>query len=425
MSSLKNILDHSFIRNLLTLLSSSAVAQVISIASIPFLTRMYTPSAFGFYAIFTAFSVILSIPANGRYELSIMLPKEDKDSDNLLFGSILIATAYSILLLIIFFLLKNHISGIAKTQETVWPIFIPITIFLESTMQSFSYWHNRKKNYGVLAKKRIIEKLFSIGISILFFYSGHFAYGLVFGYFAGLLSSVLYLAYVAFRKKLNIQSFDYKLFKQLLKRYRDFPQKSMLGELLKVSVKHTPIFIIGPLFGQSTLGIYNIVTRVFEVPQTFFANIFSQIYYQYISHESEIDLSKIYSKTCIILISLITIPMLIFIPFRESLFGFVFGSKWAQAGQLFAILIPFCIIQFVYNSQRYITAYKRRMDFDIKYNAILLIMQTLSLLAGFYFFNSFTYSLYFISISGSAIFSYNLLWMYRIVSTKEVRTAVS
>ena len=72
-----------FSKNVLTLVSGTAIAQIIPIAISPVLTRIYTPEEFGIYAIFTSIVIIFSVISNGRYELAIVLPEKDEDAINI------------------------------------------------------------------------------------------------------------------------------------------------------------------------------------------------------------------------------------------------------------------------------------------------------------------------------------------------------
>ncbi len=65
-----------FSRNVLTLMTSTTIAQAIPLAISPILTRLYTPSDFGIFALYMSISSIISVVVTGRYELAIMLPKK-------------------------------------------------------------------------------------------------------------------------------------------------------------------------------------------------------------------------------------------------------------------------------------------------------------------------------------------------------------
>ena len=69
-----------FARNILTLMTGTAIAQAIPIAISPILTRLYSPEDFGVFALYMGVVSIGGILATGRYEMSVMLPKKDSDA---------------------------------------------------------------------------------------------------------------------------------------------------------------------------------------------------------------------------------------------------------------------------------------------------------------------------------------------------------
>ena len=64
-------------------MTGTSLAQAIPIIISPILTRIYTPEDFGLLALFLSITNIIGSVANGRYELAIMLPKEDEDAINI------------------------------------------------------------------------------------------------------------------------------------------------------------------------------------------------------------------------------------------------------------------------------------------------------------------------------------------------------
>jgi len=100
-----------FSKNVLTLITGTAIAQVIPIAISPILTRIYTPEEFGIYAIFVSIILIFSVISNGRYELAVVLPEKDEDAINVFaLGLIINVSLFLLLSLIVFFFTDFIIS---------------------------------------------------------------------------------------------------------------------------------------------------------------------------------------------------------------------------------------------------------------------------------------------------------------------------
>ena len=79
----RNIVRSDFSKNVLTLISGTTIAQGITIAISPILSRIYSPSDFGIFAAFSSVIAMISLIIGGRYEVAILLPKKDEDAANL------------------------------------------------------------------------------------------------------------------------------------------------------------------------------------------------------------------------------------------------------------------------------------------------------------------------------------------------------
>lgn len=91
-----------FLRNVLTLISGTVLAQAIPVALSPMLSRIYTPEEFGVFAIFSSIASALAVVATFRYELAIMLPEKSVSAANLLRLSFLITLLLSTFLFFLY-----------------------------------------------------------------------------------------------------------------------------------------------------------------------------------------------------------------------------------------------------------------------------------------------------------------------------------
>src|SRR5690625_2842228 len=92
-------------RGMLTLFMGAGLARIIGIASIPILTRIYSPEYFGVLALYSSFISILAPTLTLRYVQAIPLPKTDVMAFHLfLLSSTLIffGSLFTTLILIIF-----------------------------------------------------------------------------------------------------------------------------------------------------------------------------------------------------------------------------------------------------------------------------------------------------------------------------------
>ena len=91
-----------FARNVLTLASGTAVAQLLLALAVPVLARLYTPAEYGVLAVYSSTLTVLVVAASLRYETAIPLPREEFAAASLLALTlgILLATGAVVSLLV-------------------------------------------------------------------------------------------------------------------------------------------------------------------------------------------------------------------------------------------------------------------------------------------------------------------------------------
>ncbi|MDC1200166.1 oligosaccharide flippase family protein, partial [bacterium] len=109
MQKLKSFFSSEFSKNVLTLMTGTTISQAIPLAATPILTRIYTPEDFGVLALFSSITAILGLLATGKYEMAILLPKDDKDALNIVYLSVILSAIFSIILFTIVFLFNYEI----------------------------------------------------------------------------------------------------------------------------------------------------------------------------------------------------------------------------------------------------------------------------------------------------------------------------
>jgi O-antigen/teichoic acid export membrane protein len=102
-------LASDFNKNVVMLFAGTAIAQAIPVAISPILTRLYSPEEFGLFALFFSISNLLGVIATARYELAIVLPKDEEDANKLEKLCYVISVLIGLVLMVIVLLLHDTI----------------------------------------------------------------------------------------------------------------------------------------------------------------------------------------------------------------------------------------------------------------------------------------------------------------------------
>ena len=142
----KFFLKSDFSKNVLTLMTGTALAQALPILISPILTRLYSDKDFGLFSLYS--SIVMGILTIGslRYNMAIVLPKKDEEAKQLVKLSRKIILVVSIVATFFLVYFSNTIvkqingSGIEK-----YFFIAGISIFVLAQIEVIRYYLNRKK----------------------------------------------------------------------------------------------------------------------------------------------------------------------------------------------------------------------------------------------------------------------------------------
>ncbi|MEO0244383.1 MAG: oligosaccharide flippase family protein, partial [candidate division WOR-3 bacterium] len=225
-------LRDEFNKNVAILSGGIAVSQLIPILVSPALTRLYSPQDFGILAIFVSITTILSVIANGRYELAVMLPEKDDDAINIAAVAFIVNVIFSFFCLFLIIFFKSHLLRILKMESMgIWAYFIPLTSFFIALFNLLNYTNNRFKLYRDIAKSNIYK---SISYALVKLILGFFKTGA-----GGLIIGQITSQFVANSKLFDnikktglLASISLRQIKELAKLYSNFPTFSVLAGLI-------------------------------------------------------------------------------------------------------------------------------------------------------------------------------------------------
>ena len=382
-----------YLLQIITLMSGTLMAQVIMLAFIPLLTRLYTPSEFGLYSLFFALSSMLGMVSSLKYEQAIMLPKSNKDAQALVFLSIIITIIMVIVLsfgLFIFYdFFLDYFNGL---NYLVW--LLPFSILIIGLIQIFNTYATREQFYKKMATVKMIESVTTVstqGVSRYFFALD----GLIIGKLLSNLFSLHQLLSFHIKKQtLQLKYFTKRRVKANMKRHENFPKYQSSSALLNSFSQNVPVLLFTSLFSPAVAGLYTLTYRVMQAPILLIANSTRSVFYQKASkmYANGEDITNLHIKTTVGLIKIFMIPLFVVLFFGEEIFSFIFGQEWAESGIIAQITIIWFMFAFITppTSMMYniLNLQKQLLQLQI----ITLILRVLAIYMGFYFFKSYMVS---------------------------------
>jgi len=341
--------ESEFSRNILTLMTGTTIAQAIPIAIMPILTRLYTPEDFGVLALFVAVSFVLGSIANARYELAIMLPKEDEVVVDVASLALLISTIFSLFLLFFVIAFNDQITGYLGNEDiSYWLYFVPFSVWMIGVFNVLNYLNTRKKNYKEIAIANIYK---SVGMSVVQLGFGLIKAGIN-GLVLGQIVSYVFSNYQLAKKtyfEYSFRNISFLGLKKVFFRYKQFLVYAMPATLANSLSTHLTNVLVSFYFSIATLGFYLIVQKVLGLPTALVGGSIGQVYYEqgvkekHKSGHAKKSFLIAFNRLLLISIPLFTLAYFVV----EDVFVFAFGIEWQEAGGYASSLVLFFGVRFV------------------------------------------------------------------------------
>ncbi|UVJ08115.1 type 8 capsular polysaccharide synthesis protein Cap8K [Staphylococcus aureus] len=362
---------NKFIGDSFLMILSSGIAQVILIITTPIITRLYSPTEFGEFTIFSNIAMILIPIINARYDLLIVNTKNDRSANILSQISFLISLLILLILIPIF-----AISAWLYPNFILDFIFIIIMLFLVSLTNIFTNYLNKERKYKVLSLINVFRAGSMALLQIIFGLLALGSLGLIIGFSLSYIAGIT-LGYKTFKKHFNIVR-DKEETKALFLENKSqlvYSTPSILLNSLSFSVV---VFFIGILYTNTEVGIYGMAIRVLGIPVTIISLGLSKIFMQqandyYIEHGNFRNLLLKFSFILVIVSIILYVPLYLF---SEELVNILLGHSWVDAITVIKIVIPLFVIRLIVSTVSLSVIVLQKQQLELILQALFLIGTT-------------------------------------------------
>lgn len=408
----KHLPDGSYKANLFTMTTGRIIGQTIPILLTPFLTRLYSPEEFGLFAIFVAITAVLSLLANGRYTLAIILPKKNVNVLNLFALSIVINFIFCIVLAVFLFSFQDFLLDIFNLRSMPTVLYLlPLGTFVIGFFEPLHYLAVRKRLFKVLAGNMIFQFTLIALLKIAFAFLAIGGLGLIMGhligYFAGIILFIILLA----RKKafVNLRSSIGK--KAMIEQagvYKKFPMYSLPADTLQAFSKEMPNLLINNFFGGAILGYFSLTQRVLASPITLISSAITDVFRERASsdYRKTGSCKGVFVKTFQKLFIFSFLPFTLLFFFAPVIVPFVFGQEWAPAGEYIRIMTLLFFLRFSIAPVSSIFYLTGKQIYKLAWEVVSFGVIVASFYVGYRFFDQYV---------AIAIYSFSLSFLYIIL----------
>lgn len=353
-------------------ISSGTIAgQIISIITLPIITRLYGAEVIGGWTAINAIATILIYLCDLGISQAIMVESQEKIE-----GLYRVVTTISTAVCFFsFFIVLPYYSLILKQNfrtAFINSIFVVVYTFTFRQVQTCYIWLNREKDYTTLMKNPIINygaiAIFSIVLRIM---------GLKdYGYYIGTtLGQVLTLLHMKRKLPKKMFCFDMNYIRETIKDNDEFVKYQMPAQIAAQARQQLPNLLIGSLFGNTVLGYFSISQKLISIPINFIGQALGKVFYQTLAElqRKGENIADFVKRNMSRAMKAAFVPMVLFAAFGDAAIVMFFGREYAVGGTISRIMVFRACFTFISTALTGIDIVLRKQ----KYSMITCVMQTI------------------------------------------------
>lgn len=414
----KTPIIYNFAGQVMTLSSGTFLAQLAGFVLVPVFSRIFLPEHFGAAAVFDSLASVLGVVICLRYELSIMLPRDEDDA--VIIMALCLLTAMILVLAISVGVVLNYKTGLVSVRTALVKPYLwllPLFLLLKGLYQTVYYWLSRNQRYVSISVAAVTGSVMS-GLMILGFVwcgvvnTGALIAGSLGGYLAMTALLTGYFLKNDFKKA--VKALRWVDLRRIALRYKKFPLLDTWSSLLNNLNYQLPILLISAFFAQAVVGQYSVVHRLIQLPMGLMVASISQVFYQRVSQRlrDKADYADEMTKVLKVLFMIGVLPCIIALLFGQELMTVFLGAKWVEAGKYLQILGVFAFIKFCTSPISSVLLILEKQGVLLIFNLASIVATAISLFVGGHVLNDIYLTLWFFSIAGIILYASLGVYIY-------------
>jgi len=371
-------------RDVAILTLGTVIAQIVTMAATPLLSRLYSPSEFGLLAVFLAVVSVGATLVTLRYESSILVPKENTESASLVLLSLFLGGGLSLTLAVLGALTPVEVLktiGLGALGD--WVPIAFLTAAATAVFVVMQSWMNRQKKYMQMAGLRVGQSIGLAGLAIALDLLD-IENGLL---IAQVCASVCLCFAAIWLGRSAALLWQTSHVKAVAVVHKNAPRYMLPAALLDVVSLQMPVVLIAAWFGAGEAGQFSMAWRLLMLPMALVGGAIGQVFMQRFSNlvTSPMLAGDLIKRSWLILLLIGFLPFLSMFLFGDIVFYIFLGDEWSGSGEVAKVLAPMAFAMFVSSPTSGAFIILGIQKYSLLFGAASLIYRPVSLFLGYYF----------------------------------------
>ena len=387
---INRFLQSRIVRNTSVLLSGNMLAQIITLAAYPIISRIYGPEELGTLNLFVSIFAIFVLLANAEYQNVLVFHKEEKDLPSALAVCLSCVALVSTIVLITVPFSAEISSLFGSTDLADWYFLMPIYVAATAIWNICDSLVIRKKLFKYISFYLVLIALYNVGLKILLGHLGWGTAGLIISAVSGsVFILILVLLFAQQRDRLFSSLGERPTWASTLAIARDyikFPKFSLSRKTLNLLSKSLPIFLLSAHFGMEEIGLYSMGLLLAHTPINVACGSLYKIMFRFVSEkvwnkEKILPVIKKYIAS-VLMVGIPSFALLYFI--LPDLTSIILGENWRTSGEYIRLMLPWLLAFSISNVIDFLPQLFKRQEGLLIFEIIDIVCKLSVLLFGIY-----------------------------------------
>jgi len=367
-------------RSVASVLTGSAVAQVIPILGSVIIARQFAPSVFGEFSAWLGIVLLLAVLLPCRFEMALAIEGDGEPRRlaviSILVTACLVGCVTAVLLAIGLMLFPYLLAKFSFILIIVW-LPAALAIAVANIWQS---WAAAEGRYRQLSMMRITQ---AIAVTLIQIAMGFFqpsAGNLAVAYLLGVVLAVFVSAYLLPLGRFPIGQTINSVASFWL-RQRHFPIFSLPAGLINTAAAQLPVVIVASRFGADTAGLLAMTIKVLGAPSGLLGKSVLDVFKRHAASgfRERGECRKEYRRTLYVLALGALVFCLVMLFASEPFFALAFGNAWRNSGLIAVWLLPLFALRFIASPLSYMVYIAGKQHIDLVWQLSFFCMTVFSL----------------------------------------------
>lgn len=392
------IRNSQFASSVLKVGSGQLISQVISIITVPILSRIYADTAYGDTAFITSTAAVIIDLSIFSLNSAIMKPEKLEDAKKVFTTAFLLNAMVATMLVTVCLILQRQFFLFEVSEDYVTALLLMwLYIITFAANNLMTVYMNKQGKYNKLFFNPIIGSGAQVLVAIPLGLLGFGYKGFLITY---IISNAIAVTHMMWKNNPFYRGYRFRHLLEVVKTYKDYILYQCPSNFISTSAIEYPTQYLGRCFTTQQLGGYSLCVRVMKYPIRLIATPISTVYFRTATeyHREGKNLAAFTYKMISRILLISAVPVAVFILFSEPIFAFILGESWREAGALAGFLVIQYVIMFCSQTTSYCRVSLGRQKVNLLVTSVNLIISVGSCVAGYMLFHSmegtvFCYSL--------------------------------